>query len=81
MSSSLVPIIAIGMLLIGALFALISPKGSSRFNRGQTVFVIGAVILVSNWLIRNPSALAEIETQLAMALIGLVFVFIRALKR
>ena len=81
MVSQILPTLGIGMMLIGTLFGIIYPRKDPRHNRAMGVFVMGAAIVLAGWLIKNPDALRETENQLALALLGLVFVFIEALKR
>ena len=76
----LLPILGIGMMLIGTLFGIIYPSRDPRHDRAMRVFVMGAVIVLSAWLVTNPQALRETENQLALALLGLIFAFIEVLK-
>jgi ammonia channel protein AmtB len=79
--NSLLTVLSIGSMLIGALFSLLLPRKDPRQNRALAVFVLGASILLVEWLLYNPSAITEVQNQLAIALIGLIFVFIQKLKR
>ena len=81
MLASVFPILGIGMMLIGILFSLMYSKGDTRHNRAMGVFAMGAVIVLAGWLIKNPDSLRQVENQLALALLGVIFAFIQMLKR
>jgi hypothetical protein len=55
--NSLIPILCIGCMLIGVLFAYLFPKGDKRRDKANIVFVFAAAILVANWLIQEPTLL------------------------
>jgi hypothetical protein len=79
MATTILPILGIGMMLIGILFGILYPRRDPRHNRANGVFVMGAVVLLAGWLIKNPSALRETENQLAVALLGVIFAFVQLL--
>ena len=77
----MIPIFGIGFMLIGTLFSLLLPKGDRRHTRAIAVFVLGAVILVTDYLFKNPDLVEQIQAEWVAILLGIVFVFIQALKR
>lgn len=78
---ALLPVLAIGAMLIGVLFSLLTPRGDLRQRKALAVFVFGAAALVANWLLRNPNALASLEENLALSLLAIIFAFIQIIRR
>ena len=81
MFGPMVVILSVGCMLIGVLCSLIFPKDDIRHARALSIFVLGAVVLVCNWLLKNPTELERIEYFLVTVFLGLLFTFIRHLKK
>ena len=78
---NLISILSIGVMLIGALYSLTSPRGSQQYRRAFAVFALGAAVLVSIWLLIDEVNLIETRNRLALALISVIIFFINSLKR
>ncbi|GEM_PF-4354752 len=81
MDLSFVTILSIGAMLIGSIFALVYPQQDRRHGKAVGVFALGAAVLVTTWFLEYPDRLPEVHEQLALALIGIIFVFIEVIKR
>jgi len=77
---NLIPVICLGAMLIGVLFSLLYSKGDNRRNRANVVFVLGAAMLLANWLIREPDIVVVLRENIGWVLLGLVITFVKILR-
>ncbi len=76
-----ISLVGIISMLTATIFALALPRGDRRQVRAISVFAFGAVLIVTDWLMDDPTRLETVQNELAVALIGLIFFFIQVLKR
>ena len=74
-------ILGIALMLVGILLSLFFSRRDPRYARAVGVFVIGAAILLINFLYYNPDILENIEKNFALVLLSIVFVFVQLIRR
>ncbi len=77
----LFPILFIGMMLIGVLFSYVYPRGDARRAKATAVFVLGAALLLGNWLMQGKDVLLQLREHLGWILLGMVITFARLIMR
>jgi hypothetical protein len=80
MNKSLIPVLTIGAMLLGAIFASVSPKESGQYRRAMSVFALSAAVFLAHYLLLNPVPLADIQAEVAGALIAFLIAFIGGLR-
>ncbi|MCD4687173.1 MAG: hypothetical protein K8S97_14695 [Anaerolineae bacterium] len=80
MDRSFFSILSMGAMLIGAVLSLAYPKSDPRYARALGVFALGAAAVLANWLLNNPTQLARVEEEIALALVSFLIIFIRRLR-
>ena len=78
--NTLVPVLCLGAMLIGALFSYIYPKGSAQRTKATSVFVLGAAVLLGNWLMQEKEVLLDLRRNLGWVLLGVVITFVKLLR-
>ena len=77
----MIPILSLGAMLIGVLFSSVYPKGDRRRGRATAIFVLGAVVLLANWLMQEPDVLLDLRRNVGWVLLGLVITFVKIIRR
>jgi len=77
----LLPMLAIGSMFIGAVFALVLPRDDRRQIRAVGVFALGGAVLLMTYFMDTPSSLASVQEEIALACVSLILFFIAKLKR
>ena len=73
--SQLIPILGVGLVVIGLFFSLFAPRRDRvRLRRAVVVFTVGTLILVVDYLVRNADTLAQFQPQWALVLLAIVFI-------
>jgi hypothetical protein len=74
------PILLISCMVMSAIFMVALPKHDHRHFKATGVLAFCGAILVASWLLRNPSELASIETEIVVALISFLVGFLGKMK-
>jgi hypothetical protein len=80
MDSDLFSILSIGLMLIGAVLSFAYPKSDARYSRAMGVFALGAAMVLVDWFLDNPDRIAEVQGEIAVALVAFLLIFIRRLR-
>ncbi len=73
--SQLIPILGVGLVVIGLFFSLFAPRQDRRrLRRAVVVFTVGTLILVVDYLVKNADTLAQIQPQWALVLLAIGFI-------
>ena len=80
LQNEFIPIVCLGVMLIGALFSMFYPKTDARRHRATAVFALGAAVLLANWLMQDQSVLLTLRENIGWVLLGVIITGIRLIR-
>ena len=79
--NTLIPILCLGVMLIGALFSRIYGKGSIQRKKATVVFVCGSAVLLGNWLMQEPEVILDLRRNIGWIFLGILITFIKLFRK